>query len=190
RPATSATAPPGPPVVVTSAAAPPSVTPSSIPAVVRPPPPVLPPRVVDRTVSLDLIPPMGVRVTIDGSETRKVASGDALRLDSKAHTLAFTCDVCTVVERSVAASDKDETVSVRVPIKPATLVINGPPDKAYQIEGRPEVGLHVGSNSVPIANNGSFETVTVKLVGSDKKAPVRLEAGKSATADFRDVAPP
>jgi hypothetical protein len=146
--------------------------------------------VVDRTVSLDLIPPMGVRVTIDGSETRKVASGDALRLDSKAHTLAFTCDVCTVVERSVAASDKDETVSVRVPIKPATLVINGPPDKAYQIEGRPEVGLHVGSNSVPIANNGSFETVTVKLVGSDKKAPVRLEAGKSATADFRDVAPP
>jgi hypothetical protein len=124
---------------------------------------------------------MGVRVTIDGAETRNVSSGDALRLDSKAHSLLFTCPVCTGVERPVAASEKDDTISVHVPIKPATLVILGPPDKNYHVEGHSEP-VHAGSNSIPM--NGQFESVTVTQIETHATSAVKLEAGKTAQASF------
>jgi serine/threonine-protein kinase len=142
----------------------------------------VPPKVVDRSVQLDLTPSMGVKVTIDGAETRGVASGEALRLDSKAHTLSFTCSVCTPVERDVAAGDKDETLVVKVPIKPATLIIQGPVDKTYQIVEHPELAVRAGTNTVPVKS--AFEPITVKQVDTNVTVRVRLEAGKAMPAAF------
>jgi serine/threonine-protein kinase len=177
---TASVAPPLP--SLTASVAPTSSVPVAASTVARPSPPVMVPKVVDRTVSLDLTPPNGVRVTIDGGETRRVQSGDALRLDSKAHVLSFTCDVCDVKDRSVAAGDKDEALVVTLSITPATLVILGPSDKTYQIAEHPNLRVGVGRNDVSIT--GKFESITVKQIDSGATQSVRLEAGKSVQATF------
>jgi eukaryotic-like serine/threonine-protein kinase len=144
--------------------------------------------VVERSVQLDVTPSMGVKVTVDGEEMRDVASGYVLRLDGKAHALSFTCsfkgigEVCVPVQREVAAGDKDETLVVRLPIKPATLVIQGDQDKTYQLVEHPEIPVRVGTNTVALRS--AFESVTVKQIESNTAVPVRLQAGKPAQATF------
>jgi serine/threonine-protein kinase len=174
------------PTVLASAPAPSTSVPPTASTAPRPVPQntgVMVPKVVDRAVQLDLTPSMGVSVTIDGAETRKVASGAELRLDGKAHSLSFTCAVCTPVERDVAAGDKDETFVVKIPIKPATLVIQGPVDKTYQIVEHPELKVSAGTNTVALKS--SFESVTVMQIESKATVPVKLEAGgKPAQATF------
>jgi hypothetical protein len=140
------------------------------------------PRVVERSIQLDLTPSMGVTVVIDGAESRPVDSGAVLRLDGKAHSLAFTCSVCTLVQRDVAAGEKDETLVVKVPIKPGTLDIQGPVDKTYQIVEHPEVAVRAGRNTVPLRS--SFEWVTIKQIDSNATTRVRLAAGKAVQATF------
>jgi tRNA A-37 threonylcarbamoyl transferase component Bud32 len=139
-------------------------------------------RVVERSVQLDLTPSMGVQVIIDGIETRKVASGDVLHLDGRTHGLAFTCSVCTPVQREVAAGEKDQTLVVKVPIKPATLVIQGAVDKTYQIVEHPELTVRAGTNTVSLAS--AFEPITVKQIESNKTVAVRLQAGTPVQATF------
>jgi hypothetical protein len=125
---------------------------------------------------------MGVTMTIDGAETRDVSSGYVLKVDGKAHALSFTCSVCTSVQRDVQAGDKDETLVVKIPIKPATLDIEGPVDKTYQIVEHPEIRVRAGTNTIPL--RGKYEPVTVKQIDSNATVPVRLEAGKSVQANF------
>jgi tRNA A-37 threonylcarbamoyl transferase component Bud32 len=145
-------------------------------------------RVVERSLQLDLTPSMGVKLSIDGDPTRDVASGYVLRLDGKAHVLAFTCsfkgigEVCVPVERQVATGEKDETLVVRLPIKPATLVIEGDQDKTYQLVEHPEIPVRVGTNTVTLRS--AFESVTVKQIESNTAVPVRLQAGKPVQATF------
>ena len=180
RPATSATTLlASTPVAVHDRAPPCPVAPSSAPsAVVRPPPPVLPPRVVDRTVSLDLIPPMGVRVTIDGSETRKVSSGDALRLDSKAHTLAFTCDVCTVVERDVSSrATRTRRCRCASPSSRRRSSSTGRPTRRTRSWGARSSGSTSAQNS-DAHHRQLRERDGEARLGSGKTVPVRIEAGQ------------
>jgi len=141
-----------------------------------------PPRPIEREVHLDLTPAMGVKVTIDGASTRDVSTGDVLTLDSKPHSLSFTCPVCTPVSREVQAGDKEETISVRVPIKPATLVILGDPDKTYQIVEHPELTVRAGTNSIQLGS--AWERVTVKQIETGTTTPARLQAGTQVQAAF------
>jgi eukaryotic-like serine/threonine-protein kinase len=145
-------------------------------------------RVVERSLQLDLTPSVGVKLSVDGAETRDVASGYVLRLDGKAHVLSLTCsfkgigEVCVPVERQVATGEKDETLVVRLPIKPATLVIQGDQDKTYQLVEHPEIPVRVGTNAVALRS--AFESVTVKQIESNTAVPVRLQAGKPVQATF------
>ena len=141
-----------------------------------------PPRLVERGIRLDLTPSMGVKVTVDGDSTRDVSTGDALTLDNKAHLLSFTCPVCTPVTRDVAAGEKDDIITVKVPIKPASLVILGEPDKTYQLVEHPELTVRIGSNSIQLGS--AFERVTVKQIETGATDAVRLEAGKQVQATF------
>jgi serine/threonine-protein kinase len=141
-----------------------------------------PAKSADRVITLDLSPAMGVRVAIDGAGERPVQNGDTLTLSSKAHSLAFSCAVCTPVERELAAGDKDEELRVVVPIRPATLVIDGPADRHYQVVGKPRLNIHAGSNSVPV--DGQFQSITVIEIETDRHIPVRLRAGEEAHAAF------
>jgi hypothetical protein len=119
---------------------------------------------------------MGVSVSVDGETPRNVSTGDALKLDGKAHALAFACGVCTPVQREVPAGDKDDTIMVVVPIKPAILVVQGDPAMHYQIVEHPEVAVRAGSSTVALRS--SFERVTIKQMETGKTVPVRLEAGQ------------
>jgi len=139
-------------------------------------------KAIERTLSLDLTPSMGVQVSVDGAPARGVATGDTLPIDGKAHSLAFTCPVCVPAQRDVVAGDKDDTVVVRLAVKPATLDITGDGNKSYQIVEHPEVAVRVGANSV--AMHFAFENVTVKQMESGVTVPVRLSAGHVVEAPF------
>jgi serine/threonine-protein kinase len=142
------------------------------------------PRVLERALQLDVTPAMGVKVSIDGAPQLDAPSGTVLKIDGKAHSLVFSCSVCTPVPYDVPASQKDEPVAVRVrvPIKPAILVIMGAPDKTYQIAEHPEHPVRAGSNSVTLS--ASHERITVKEIESGASQAVTLEAGKSVQATF------
>jgi serine/threonine-protein kinase len=137
---------------------------------------------VERTVTLDLTPSMGVVVSVDDGAPRHMSTGDALTLDGKAHALSFTCEVCTPVRRDVPAGDKDDTLKVAVPVKPATLLIEGDVDKTYQIVQHPELTVRAGTNVISLAS--AYERVTVQQIETKLLVPVRLEAGHSVRAAF------
>jgi hypothetical protein len=137
---------------------------------------------IDRSVLLDVTPPMGVSVAVDGAGTRAVSTGDGLTLDSRAHTLTFTCPVCTPARVYVAAGEKGETVVVAVPIKPATLVVDGMVESAYQLVDHPELTLSAGANAIPLKS--AFERATIKQLKTGATVTVRLEAGVAVHASF------
>jgi hypothetical protein len=143
-----------------------------------------PPRVVERTLQLDVTPAMGVKVSVDGAPERDAPSGTVLKIDGKAHSLLFSCSVCTPVAQEVPAGDKEDVLSirVRVPIKPAMLVIMGAPDKTYQIAEHPERPVRAGTNALPLS--ASHERITVREIESGAARAVTLEAGKSVQATF------
>jgi eukaryotic-like serine/threonine-protein kinase len=141
-----------------------------------------PAKVIDRRLTLDLKPPMGVSVSVDGQVAVGVSTGEAVTVDGKAHSLAFTCPVCTPVDVSVSAGDKDDTLVVSVPIHPATLVVDGATNGTYQIVEHPEVAVRAGANIVALRS--AFERITVKRIETGDAVPVRLEAAKTVHASF------
>jgi serine/threonine-protein kinase len=136
----------------------------------------------DRTITLHLTPAMGVHLSIDGAGEIPVQTGQALTLSAKAHALAFTCPVCSPANAQLPAGDKDDELTVSVPILAATLVIDGPTDRNYELAERPTLSLHPGANKVDIG--GQFESVTVVQLETRTRVPVRLEAGKEVHAQF------
>lgn len=125
---------------------------------------------------------MGVDVSIDGTPRRAVTTGDTLTLDAKPHALAFGCPVCTPVDFPLGLGDKDETIVVALPIKPATLEIEGELDKTYQIVENPLISIRAGTNAVPLKS--MFQLVTVEQMETAARVKVRLEAGKAVRASF------
>jgi len=148
-----------------------------------------PPRPSERVFTLDLKPPMGVAVSIDAQPAREVSTGDKLTLDGKGHALTFSCprragdDPCVAVRLAIAAGDKDDTLVVSVPIKPATLVVEGDITNTYQVAQHPEVAVRAGTNTVVLKS--AYEPVTVKEIETGASVSVRLEAGRTVHASFR-----
>ncbi|HXX66227.1 MAG TPA: protein kinase [Polyangiaceae bacterium] len=137
---------------------------------------------VDRRLTLDLIPPMGVSVSVDRQPPRSVSTGDTLTLDSRAHALTFSCSVCVATQVAVSASEHDDTLVVSVPVKPAILVIEGEVDRTYQVVEHPEVVARAGTTTIPLKS--AFEHVTIKQIETGASVSLRLEAGKSVRAQF------
>jgi hypothetical protein len=137
---------------------------------------------VDRAITLDLTPPMGVRLVLDGEPPQAVSAGQVLTLDGKPHTLAFDCPVCTTVERDLNAGGDSQTLVVRLSIKPATLDIAGDVGKSYQLLEHPDVTVRAGRNTVGMS--GEYDSVTVKQMETGTTVPVRLHAGHAVQATF------
>jgi serine/threonine-protein kinase len=146
------------------------------------------PRPVDRQLTLDMKPPMGVSVSVDGQPFRDVSTGDRLTLDARPHSLVFSCprrggdDPCVAVRQSVPAGEKDDTLVVAVPVKPATLVVDGDVGKTYQIAQHPEILVRAGTNTVALKS--AYEPVTVHEIETGESVSVRLEAGRTVHAAF------
>jgi serine/threonine-protein kinase len=146
------------------------------------------PRQSDRVLTLDLKPPMGVAMSVDGQPARDVSTGDKVTIDVKAHALTFSCarrggdDPCIAVRFPVAAGDRDDTLVVSVPVKPATLVIEGDVGSTYQVAQHPEVVIRAGTNTVALKS--AYEPVTVKQMETGESVSVRLEAGRTVRASF------
>ena len=139
-------------------------------------------KVSERTITLDLTPPMGVKLSIDGAAAIDESTLATLRLDTKSHSLVFDCEVCTPVQVTLAAGEKDERLPVSVPVKPATLVVRGDNDKTYQIVEDPQLVVRVGANSVALKSQ--YRSITVRQIETDERRPVRLVAGQEIRAVF------
>ncbi len=182
RPASTESAPPSPtastPAAGTSSvSAPPQPgpTPTHLPVVIREPR-------AERRVTVDLKPPMGVSVSIDGQPSHDVSTGATLTLGVRAHTLTFSCPVCASVQVGVDASERDGTLVVSVPVKPATLVVDGDVSRTYQIVEHPELAVRSGANSVPLRS--AYEPMTIRQIETGTDVSVRLEAAKTIHAAF------
>jgi serine/threonine-protein kinase len=141
------------------------------------------PKVTERTLTLYLEPTMGLKLAIDDEAQRDVSTGDAVRVDSRAHELVFACEVCTApVHKLLAAGDKDDTLNVAVPVKAAMLDVRGDQDNTYQIVEDPQLVIRSGSNTVPLKS--MFQWVTVRQMETDKRVKVRLKAGQTVAAGF------
>jgi hypothetical protein len=141
-----------------------------------------PPRITERRFTLDLRPPMGVSVSIDGQPEKSVATGDALSLGTRAHLLSFSCSVCNPVQLTVESGEKDGRLVVSVPVKPATLIVEGDASRTYQIVQHPELVVRAGTNTVPLRS--AYEPITVKQIETGDAVSVRLEAAQTIRASF------
>ena len=75
---------------------------------------------------------MGVAVSIDGQPNRDVSTGDALTPERQGtHASRFRARVHPV-QLGVDAGERDSTLVVSVPVKPATLVVDGDVSRTYQ----------------------------------------------------------
>jgi hypothetical protein len=187
RPTASTVATVAPPPIATpsaSASAPAPSASASAPTSLKPlvPLAVVSAKPVERTITLDLVPPFSVSMVLDGAPAQQVSAGQALTLDGKTHTLVFDCPVCKGTERDVPAGTDDMTLSVRVPIKDATLEIQGDATKTYQIVGRADVPVHAGTNYIKMS--GGHDSVTVRQIESGTTVSTTIYAGRTATATF------
>ncbi len=80
----------------------------------------------DRTITLASVQPASVNVAVDGKdlEERKSA-GDTIKVDDREHMFRFTCenDACEPLTKKLPAGKKDDTMSVELKIKDATLTV-------------------------------------------------------------------
>jgi hypothetical protein len=140
------------------------------------------PKWIERTMTLDLQPTMGIKLSVDGEPPADVVTGGQLTLDAKAHSLTFTCEVCVPQQVAVAAGERDETLRVSVSVKPATLIVRGDVDKTYEIEEEPQLVIRAGANS--IALKSMFRPITVRQIETGASRPVRIQAGRGVTVAF------
>ena len=144
--------------------------------------------ITDRKVTLTLTPPAGVTVQIDGKEPQSVASGDALTLDSREHTLRFGCvkDACEPQSKPIAAGKGNEAVSVELRIKDATVVVEASdPNTTYGIEEYPTMLIKPGT-PVRISVRGySGNWITVlDRANPSRKQKVDLRPGQQTKLVF------
>jgi hypothetical protein len=125
---------------------------------------------------------MGVKLSIDDGPQGDVTTGWQLRLDARAHELTFTCEVCSSKQVAVGPGDKDDTLRVSLPIKPATLIVQGDVEKTYQIVDEPQLVIRAGSNS--IALKSMYRAITVQQMETGMWRRVRLQAGKAIPVAF------
>jgi serine/threonine-protein kinase len=177
----------GPASAVGSTASPP--TEGASPAASRARPVIAPPalreaplKITERTLTLDLQPTMGIQLSVDGEPPADVSTGKRLTLDSKAHALTFACEVCVSQQVGVVAGDRDDTLRVSLPIKPATLIIQGDFDKTYQIVEEPQLAIRAGANMVALKS--MYRPITVRQIETDARRHVRIQAGRGVTVVF------
>jgi hypothetical protein len=148
-----------------------------------------PPKATSREVRFAALEPQqGVRVVIDGAPAIPVDPGKTLTLDDKPHTLLFSCmaDLCTPLTRAVEPGDHEVLLSVRLTIKPGTLLIRGNPGNQYDLNDDPSHLLlaNESPNLVPMTQ-ASVRVVKVTEIGTGAWRSVELRAGKtSKLVDF------
>ena len=91
----------------------------------------------ERTITLNLTPPMGVRLSIDGAAPIDESTLATLRLDTKPHTLVFDCQVCRAVQVALGAGDKDERLEVNVRSSPRHCKSRATPTRPTKISKTP-----------------------------------------------------
>ena len=136
-------------------------------------------------------PPRGVLVAVDGEEPLPVEEGKTVTLDTRAHTLQFTCQkdtdgssVCEPKQRTIEAGDKAERVDVRLTIKSALLRVDGDPKRTYGIREYPGLRVVVGDVTVVPLSESALMVVHVVERETDNTQGATLRAGRQSSVSF------
>jgi hypothetical protein len=141
-----------------------------------------------RDVAVDVeFPPNGVLASLDGAANVPVSGGYTFNVDSKPHSIVFTCveDLCVPKRIDVPVGDDRVPLSASLTIRPASLVVHGDANASYQILQLPQLAVRAeAAVSVPLKD--SKKTFTVVQLPSGKKLVVELAAGKRGEVTFTD----
>ncbi len=141
-----------------------------------------------RDVAVDVaFPPNGVLASLDGAAAVPVSGGYTFNVDTKAHSILFTCveDLCVPKRLDVAPGDDPLPLSASLTIRPASLVVHGDANASYQILQLPQLTVRA-ETAVSVPLKDSKKTFTVVQLPSGKKLVVELAAGKRGEVTFTD----
>jgi len=140
---------------------------------------------VDRTITLNVLP-ASFFVSDNGKDPENHTTGDTLKLDDKEHLLRFTCpqDLCEPQMRKVAAGKAEETISLELRVKQATLTVSFTDSNAtFSLEEAPTLVIKPGV-SVPVTVPSYRYVMLYNRADPSKKKKVDLAPGKSITFTF------
>jgi len=128
-----------------------------------------------------------VLASLDGAASVPVSGGYTFNVDTKAHSIVFTCveDLCVPKRIDVAAGEDRLPVSASLMIRPASLVVHGDANASYQILQLPQLAVRA-ETAVSVPLKDSKKTFTVVQLPSGKKLVVELAAGKRGEVTFGD----
>ncbi len=135
-------------------------------------------------------PPMGVRCSVDKDAPIEVTAGTVIRLSDGPHDLAYSCvnNMCDTTGAHVDAGDGDANLTIKMKIKDAQIVVDGPAAGTYGVAQFPGLVLHPGvAVAVPMSAGSDYYTVVER--GSGKKVTVAARAGAEVHAAFPDLQP-
>ena len=181
---------------VTPSAAPPSATPSAtasdgriaaLPVVRSASLPTVA-VVTKRDVAVDVaFPPNGVLASLDGAAAVSVSGGYTFNVDTRGHSIVFTCveDLCVPKRVDIPPGDDRLPISASLTIRPASLVVHGDANATYQILQLPQITVRA-ETAVVVPLKDSKKTFTVEQLPSGKKVVIELAAGKRGEVTFAD----
>ena len=143
-----------------------------------------------RQIVLDPVQPAHIQMSVDDDSPVEVERGHAVTLDTGAHQLRFTCrefdqrPVCDPLTLNIAAGEGNQTVAVKVNVKPATLTIEGDPSKSYRIEEYPKMHIVAGEKYQLPLTDGATRLVHVYEVESGAQVTVTIKAWRPEVAHF------
>ena len=147
---------------------------------------------VERTITLNVLP-ASFFVSDNGRELENHTTGDTLKVDEKDHVLVFTCpkssppdvhDLCDAQTRKISAGKADETVSLELHPKAATLTVQFADATAtFSLDEAPTLVIKPG---VPVpVNVPSYRYVMLyNRANPSNKHKVDLQPGGTQSVTF------
>ena len=90
--------------------------------------------------------------------------------------------MCEVQKRTVAPSDKEESISVEMRVRDAVLTVEGNGQNTYSIRQHPETNFR---DKTTVKMKSGSEYVTVVELESGSSRPITLKAGSTVGVSFR-----
>ncbi len=147
--------------------------------------PVIAPVPALRKLTFMSVKPNGVTVAVDDAPAIAISPGSSLDLDYKQHVLQFDCvtgGLCEGKTQRIPEGKTDDSMSVEVLIRPATLIVLGDSSGSYGIKEWPDKDVKIGSPvSVPMRTGARDFITIIDRLHPEVQKTVEINAGQQKT---------
>ena len=144
-----------------------------------------------RNVTIIATDPLnGVRCSIDKQDPIEVVAGKVLALSDGPHDLVYSCvqDMCDTNIAHIDAGEQDATLSIKMKIKDAHIIVDGPVGDNYGVTQFPNLRLRAGV-PMPVSMSTGSDTLIVVDRNTNKTVTVTAKPGQEVHATFPDLQP-